>query len=156
MIMECSPSPRPLALRNPPKTERVLSPTPPPHPQSKRDKRRTALSDRLAEINESFSQNRDSHYRQQLQALQIDMGLIVRAKPYAETPLEDSAEVIEGLVSAATGNGTAKTSGMSHLGGGHRRQDGEVAALAGKVYAAFVEEVNDAMEQRDAELALLQ
>ncbi|KAH0533914.1 hypothetical protein FGG08_007467 [Glutinoglossum americanum] len=152
--MECSPSPRPLALRNPPKPDRVLSPTPPPHPQSKRDKRRTALSDRLVEINESFSQNQDTHYRQQLQALQIDMGLIVRARPYAENSLEDSAETVEGLVTAATG-GSTKGPGMNHLNG-HRRQESEIAALAGKVYAAFLEEVNDAMEQRDADLVLLQ
>ncbi|KAI9765152.1 MAG: hypothetical protein M1840_007745 [Geoglossum simile] len=152
--MECSPSPRPLALRNPTRTERMLSPTPPPLPQSKRDKRRNLLSDRLTEINESFSQNRDSHYRQQLQALQIDMGLIVRAKPYAENPLEDTAEAVEELVAVATGGG-AKGLGTNHLSG-NRRQESEMAALAGKVYAAFVEEVNDAMEARDAELALLQ
>ncbi|KAI9783972.1 MAG: hypothetical protein M1839_002917 [Geoglossum umbratile] len=152
--MECSPSPRPLALRNPSRAERVLSPTPPPQPQSKRDKRRALLSDRLTEINESFSQNRDNHYRQQLQALQIDMGLIVRAKPYAENPLEDTAEAVEGLVAVATGGGT-KGAGTAQVGS-LRRQESDIAALAGKVYAAFVEEVNDAMEARDAELALLQ
>jgi hypothetical protein len=82
------------------------------------------------------------------------MGLIVRAKPYAENPLEDTAEAVEGLVAVATGGG-AKGSGTNHLSG-HQRQESEIAALAGKVYAAFVEEVNDAMEARDAELALLQ
>jgi hypothetical protein len=112
------------------------------------------LSDRLTELNESFAQNQDSHYRQQLQALQIDMGLIVRARPYAEDSLEDSPEAVEGLVAAATG-GSTKGSGVNNLSS-HRRQESEIAALAGKVYAAFVEDINDAMEQRDADLVLLQ
>src|SRR2546430_1815271 len=100
--MAFSPSPRPSpALRNPGKVDRVLSPSPPPQPLSKRDKRRSALSARYNDIPESFSRDRDIHYRQQLQAIQIDMGLITKANPYADYPLDDSTEAIDDLVAAA-------------------------------------------------------
>ena len=138
---------------NGPSHEQNFTPTPPPVPLSKRDKRRSALSDKLNELTASFSHNRDRHYRQQLQALQVDMTLIMRADPYSQGPLDDSGEDIANLVAAATG-GAAFVSG----GGlsGHRRGDLDGTALAGMWYAKFVEETNDAMELRDTCLTMLE
>src|SRR5699024_1955426 len=61
-------------------------------PISKRDKRRSALQERLQDLTASFSQNRDAQFRQQLHALQCDMTLINNADPYVPGPLPDSAE----------------------------------------------------------------
>ncbi|KAI9811767.1 MAG: hypothetical protein M1827_005312 [Pycnora praestabilis] len=134
------------ALQNP----HTFSATPPPQPLSKRDKRRNLLSDRLNDLTASFAQNRDTHYRQQLQALQIDMNLIMRAEPYSGTPLADTGdEIAEMVTSAVTGNN-------SHNGmNGQRRSEGDGAALAGRWYAKFAEDVNNAMEDRDAGLTML-
>src|SRR4051794_33553480 len=92
------------------KPDRRQSPTPPQQPISKRDKRRGQLSERLSEITNSFQLNRDSHYRQQLHALQIDMTLIMGADPYTNGPLDDSPENIAKMIADLTGklqNGAA-------------------------------------------------
>jgi hypothetical protein len=62
-------------------------------PISKRDKRRSALQERLQDLTASFSQNRDAQFRQQLHALQCDMTLINNAAldlllPWADLELD--------------------------------------------------------------------
>ncbi|KAI9824000.1 MAG: hypothetical protein M1819_001088 [Sarea resinae] len=147
--MAYSPSPQ-MPQAAPPggahRADGVFSATPPLQPLSKRDKRRSLLSDRLNELTASFTQNRDTHYRQQLQALQIDMNLIMRADPYANSPLDDSGEDIAELISATMG-GSAN---------GQWKPEGDVAALAGRWYAKFVDDVNNAMEDRDVALTMLE
>lgn len=140
--MAYSPSPHPSPIMTMtgtmgPQHESPFTPTPPPIPLSKRDKRRSALSDKLNELTASFAQNRDGHYRQQLQALQIDMTLVMRADPYLENPLDDSGEDIANLVAASTGGASTGT-------------------LAGKCYAQFVDEINNAVEERDTDLTRLE
>lgn len=115
-------------------------------PQSKRDKRRTALQERLQELTASFSQNRDVEFRQQLHALQCDMTLINSADPYAAGPLPDSADEIALLIEKSLGGGSTSSSGSFAR---------EMAGLAGTWYSRFVQEVNRAKEDRDAELAFL-
>ena len=134
-----------------------FTPTPPPIPLSKRDKRRSALSEKLNELTASFSQNRDSHYRQQLSALQIDMTLIMRADPYADSPLDDSGEDITDMIVAAMG-ATAQTA-PNGAGAGQpeqRRPEIDAGGLAGRWYSKFVEDVNNAAENRDAALTMLE
>ncbi|KAI9815576.1 MAG: hypothetical protein M1832_005437 [Thelocarpon impressellum] len=134
--------------------EQHFTPTPPPQPLSKRDKRRGALSEKLNDLTASFSQNRDGHYRQQLQALQVDMTLIMRADPYDDSPLDDSGDEIADMVAAAMGGG-----GRGDVGGGQpgqRRPEPDGSALAGRWYSRFVEEVNNAAEGRDVELTMLE
>ena len=121
---------------------------------SKRDKRRNLLSNQLNELTTSFANNRDVHYRQQLQALQIDLNLIMRANPYKDIPLDDSGEEVHNLSIAAIG-------GNSHVNinvmtSASRHTDLDVAALAGRWYAQYVEEVNDAVELRDTHLTMLE
>lgn len=120
--------------------ERNQSNTPPPLPLSKRDKRRTQLSERLAEITAMFSANRDQHYREQLGAIQVDMSLIMHADPYSNVPLPDTGDEIADLVQSVAGGNSQFM--MQAMNGG-------VVSIAGKIYSDFAGEVNDAMEERD-------
>lgn len=127
------------------KVERQHSNSPPLQPQqlSKRDKKRTVLADRLAEITMSFSANRDQHYRTQLQAIQIDCNLIAEADIHSRQPLPDSAEEIDELVR----NNIQKTM-MKSIGA-------EPPLRAGRIYSDFAKEINDSQEQRDAAMVIL-
>ncbi|CBF83251.1 protein sds3 [Aspergillus nidulans FGSC A4] len=109
-------------------------------PLSKRDKRRSALQERLHDLTASFSQNRDTQFRQQLHALQCDMTLINNADPYNPGPIPDSAEEIAQLIESTVGGGQFAR---------------EMASLAGMWYARFVQEVNQVKAERDADLAML-
>ncbi|KAF2787047.1 hypothetical protein K505DRAFT_379846 [Melanomma pulvis-pyrius CBS 109.77] len=117
-----------------------------PQPQvSKRDKRRNMLAEKLAEMMASFSDNRDSHYRAQLAALQADINLILKADPYANKPLDDDGEEASELIAQIMGSNvpSAPSAGTDYI------------AQVGKHYARFVEAVNDAMEERDYNLTML-
>lgn len=160
--MAYSPSPQPsptLAVMGARSNDQIFTPTPPPIPLSKRDKRRSILSEKLNELTTSFANNRDSHYRQQLQALQIDLNLIMRADPYRDAPLDDSGDDIAELVLAAMGgNAQSGVNGAGAVAGPpmYPRPDKDVAALAGRWYAQYVEDVNDAVELRDTNLTMLE
>ncbi|KAI4139131.1 MAG: hypothetical protein LQ341_004340 [Variospora aurantia] len=123
-----------------------LSPTPPP--LSKRDKRRNAMMDRLQEISSNFAENRDYHYRRQLQELQCDLNLITRAEPYRNQPLE---EVVDDA------NDDTSVSAAGTRGGQYGPTTGanERQPKVGKWGRRFIEEVNYAMEDRDAQLSLV-
>lgn len=115
------------------------SPSPPAQPLSKRDKRRNQHVAHQQDLYNELSANREQHYREQLIALQHDMSLISQADPYDPEPLEDSPEEVARIAELAA-SGTPYQSQMS--------------SLAGKWYAEFVHEVNDAKEAK--ELALIQ
>ena len=117
-----------------------------PQPQvSKRDKRRNMLAEKLSEMMASFSDNRDSHYRAQLAALQADINLILKADPYANEPLEDGGDEAAELITQIMGSNvpTAPSAGTDYV------------AQCGKHYARFVDAVNDSMEERDYNLTML-
>lgn len=103
------------------------------------------LADKLAEMMASFSDNRDSHYRAQLAALQADLNLIMKADPYANKPLEDRGEESAELITHIMGNNvpSAPSAGTDYI------------AQCGKHYSRFVDAVNDAMEERDYNLTML-
>ncbi|KAE8445159.1 hypothetical protein EG329_013655 [Mollisiaceae sp. DMI_Dod_QoI] len=107
--------------------------------QTKRDKRRGQLMDRLRDMTEAFSANRDLHYREQLQAIQVDMNLITRADLYGES-LPDKPENIDKMVEDEVRVMSMK--GMSD----------RIPLRAGKIFADFVEDVYDAKEERDSTL----
>jgi flagellar biosynthesis chaperone FliJ len=112
---------------------------------SKRDKRRNQLAEKLEGMMNSFSDNRDSHYRAQLSALQADISLITKADPYANKPLEDDGEEAKDLIAQVMGGSTpvAPSAGTDYV------------AQVGKHYARFVDAVNDALEERDYNLTQL-
>jgi hypothetical protein len=103
------------------------------------------LADKLSEMMATFSDNRDSHYRAQLAALQADINLIMKADPYKNEPLEDSGQEASELISQIMGNNvpTAPSAGTDYV------------AQCGKHYSRFVDAVNDAMEERDYNLTML-
>lgn len=115
----------------------------PPVPISKRDKRRNLLADRLTELSQDFKGNRDGYYRSQLHAIQTDVQLIMDADVYdEENPLPDLAEDIRKLVHRVK-NTIHQSNGMAS----------EVSPIAGKLYSEFIQEIQDALEKRDAELS---
>lgn len=135
-------------LSRPPSPHTMSYPNPPPlspgggagGAPSKRDKRRTALQERLQELTGQFSNNRDTQFRQQLHALQCDMTLINNADPYVTGPLPDSAESIATLIEDTVGGGSKFAK--------------EMAGIAGSWYSRFVQQVNEIKEKRDAELVM--
>jgi hypothetical protein len=140
MVRNGSPSP----ADNFPLGHSATSPQPQPQP-SKRDKRRNMLAEKLSEMMATFSDNRDSHYRAQLAALQADMNLIMKADPYKNEPLEDNGQEASELIAQIMGNNipTAPSAGTDYV------------AQCGKYYSRFVDAVNDAMEERDYNLTML-
>ncbi|KAI7541788.1 hypothetical protein KC316_g15383, partial [Hortaea werneckii] len=132
------------------------SPSPPPaaaittqQPMTKRDVRRNRIMERLNQMMDSFSSNQHAHYRAQLQAVQVDMTLVLRADPYESGPLADSGDEVKALIEEVTGGGA----GLGGEGGEAAERD--FASMAGKRYKEFAGEVNDCLEKRDAELTSL-
>jgi hypothetical protein len=127
------------------------SPSPPPaathQPLTKRDVRRNRIMERLEAMMNQFDGNQNQHYRAQLQAVQVDMTMVVRADPYEETPLPDDGEWISEKVEETVGAGT--------LDGYTEEARTDFRAMAGKRYAEFATRVNDSLEKRDAELTAL-
>ena len=136
-----------------------LSPSPTPHPahlhlhqqpQSKRDKRRNALSDKLNLLTRSFHnptnpRTRDQHYRAQIAALQVDMQLISRADVSGRNRrlMDDSGETIQREFDEALAKMCMRSLDVNAEGTG------------GRWYAEFLRNVNDGMEERDTQLTLL-
>ena len=118
---------------------RRLSLSPPPNmaPLSKRDKKRSAIENRLKEISTNFTMNRDVNLRNQLNALSRDILYINQADPYQDKPLDDSPDDLSFDMSGAPPSASV---------------DGDSRAPLGKHAVQFVNDVNDAMEERDANL----
>jgi hypothetical protein len=132
------------------------SPSPQSHqqPLTKRDVRRNRIMERLQGMISSFSANQNQHYRAQLQGVQVDMTLVLRADPYtAEGVLEDGHEDIRALVETIMKGDVNGNGGVSLPTDDAAKND--YWSLAGKRYAEFVREVNEAVEERDADLTAL-
>lgn len=124
------------------RVDRQQSNSPLPQQQlSKRDKRRTQLQDRLHEMNLGFSANRDRHYRTQLQSIQVDINLITNAEPHGSRVLPDKPHEIDNLVKEEIRRMMMKSIGE------------DAPLQAGKIYADFAKEINDAIEEKDTMLA---
>ena len=137
------PSPEMSPAMGAQRIDRQHSNSPLPEQQlSKRDKRRTTLANRLAEITAQFADNRDVHYRNQLQALQIGINLVVEAPAHGDDLLPDKPDEIDKLVRDNLQKNLMKSIGT------------DVPLRAGRVYADFAKEVNDAMEDRDTVLSM--
>jgi len=123
-----------------------MSPSPQPQPMTKRDKRRNNIAERLQEMISTFSQDTHQHYRAQLQAIQVDMTLVLRADNYENRPLDDSPQAIEELITSLTGG---------NVPAGDKAAKDDFMAMAGKRYYEYCQEINRAQEQRDADLTAL-
>ncbi|KAL9126869.1 MAG: hypothetical protein Q9217_004150 [Psora testacea] len=130
-----------------------LSPSPPlQQPLNKRDKKRMAMADRLAEISNNFAENRDIYYRERLRSFHADVAYINNAQLYDNQYLDDTGvDPPEELIPSVAGStqGSVRTTQQAQLHGIGKIQ---MPASLGRHAATFVQEVNDALEQKDADL----
>lgn len=111
-------------------------PAPPARNESKRERKRQLLHDRLQQMSENFSRGRDSAYREQLQKIQLDTNLIMRVDPYCERPLEALDLEQTDLPLGNTDPATART----------------LLEMAGPRFRDFVHDIEDLVEERDYEI----
>ena len=97
------------------------------------------LAERLEQMTTAFSSNRDVHYREQLQAIQIDMNLIMEANPFTQVPVVADPAGIDDLVKAQMAK-------MKNVGP-------NPPPRAGRMYADWAQSINDGLEEKDAALA---
>jgi hypothetical protein len=116
---------------------------PPVQPISKRDKRRTALLDRLHDITNQFSANKDQYYREQLGIIQQDVALILHAIPYVDDPTKESSAELLAVIHKLTRGDQRVIQAL---------KDGDLKSIGGKIYQQFQDDVHDAMERRDTSL----
>lgn len=112
---------------------------------SKRDKRRATVLEKLTDMVDTFSKDQHQHYRAQLQAIQVDMTLILNADPYESAPLDDSPQATEEQIERLT---------QGNIPSGKAARD-DFLAMAGRRYNEYAQRINHAMEQRDADLTAL-
>ncbi|KAI0193679.1 deacetylase complex subunit [Xylaria flabelliformis] len=119
-----------------------------PQPQqSKRDKKRQVLSDRLSALSEQFNREKDRHYREELQKIQVDVNLVSRVDPYADRPLDEiDRERRERELSQAT-NG-ASNNASNNANAPHR----SLLEMAGPTFQEWIREVEDLLETRDYDM----
>lgn len=135
--------------------DQISGSPPAQQPVNKRDKRRIAMADRLTEISNNFAEHRDVYYRKQLSTLQQDINYINKAKLYDDKPLPESGE---DNLEEANASAAASTSGsIRHTQQGHLNDSAKLQAApqTGRHTAQFVQEVNDAMEKKDVDLAVV-
>ena len=106
------------------------------------------LQDRLAEISQNFAENRDANYRKQLQQYQVDINFINNAQLYGDKPLLEPGEDDGDEVGVNGAVGTRHQ--QPGLVNGNARL--EAPPKTGRYAVRFVQEINDAMEERDANL----
>lgn len=114
--------------------------SPQPAAQSKRDRKRQALMERISTMTDKFHRERDMTYRDQLQKIQFDVNLVQRFDPYDTKVLE----VIAQLQQEHT-----QTQGPPVNAEDAR----SLLDMAGIRFGDFVIEVEDLVEIRDFQLA---
>ncbi|KAM0516074.1 hypothetical protein ACHAPE_005697 [Trichoderma viride] len=113
--------------------------SPGPASQSKRDRKRQALIERLSVMNDKLQRDRDLTYRDQLQKIQYEVGLVQRFDPYASNALEKAAELLQEHRQAQ--------GPPVHADGARSLMD-----MAGIRFPDFIDEVEDLIEIRDFQL----
>lgn len=123
-------------LTGPPqKTNRAQSPP----AQSKRERKKAIIVEKLTALTQDMSRDRDRSYREELQKIQADVHLVSRVDPYTERPLDEIDSTLQELAQA-NANGTADRSTRTLL------------EMAGPSFQEWVEHVKDMLEVRDYEL----
>ncbi|KAG6324928.1 hypothetical protein E4U22_006716 [Claviceps purpurea] len=113
--------------------------SPAPAAQSKRDRKRQALMDRLATMTERFQREQDLTYRDQLQKIQYETNLVQRFDPYASNALEVSAKLQQEH---------RQTQGPPVLAENGR----SLMDMAGIKFPKFLDEIEDLIEIRDFQM----
>lgn len=117
----------------------------PPTTMSKRDKRRTMLQERLDSMIANFGHNLRPHYDAMSNAIQVDIALIMRERPYENKPLDDDVDVINQKVLDITGGKIP----ADPVAADNFKHD------VGTQYTKFIIAVNDSMEEKDIALTML-
>ena len=107
------------------------------------------MEDRFAQIGHDFDENRDLYYRKQMHNFHIDIDYIRNADPYANKPLDGLPDDVseEGTTSAA-GSTQGSLKALSQNGNTWL----DIPLRSGAYANQFAQEINNAMEQRDADL----
>ncbi|KAH7155283.1 Sds3-like-domain-containing protein [Dactylonectria estremocensis] len=114
--------------------------SPQPASQSKRDRKRQVLMERLASMNDKFQRERDMTYRDQLQKIQFDTSLVQRFDPYDPKVLEVISEM--------------QKEHKQTQGPPVNAEDARsLLDMAGIRFSDFIDEVEDLVEIRDFQLA---
>ncbi|KAI1480664.1 hypothetical protein K445DRAFT_318580 [Daldinia sp. EC12] len=116
-----------------------------PAPQSKRDKRRQVVNDRLAVLADKFSRDKDKHYRDELHKIQIDVNLVGRVDPYADRPLDAIDREYREIQQATN----AQQAANSTSNGSPKRS---LLEMAGPTFSEWVHQIEDLVEHRDYEM----
>ncbi|CAN8103727.1 unnamed protein product [Discula destructiva] len=109
---------------------------PPARNESKRERKRQLLQDRIQQLSDNFSRGRDSAYREQLQKIQLDTTLIMRVDPYVARPLDAVADDESDMPLQNTDPETAKT----------------LLNMAGPRFREWKQDIEDLIEERDYEI----
>lgn len=111
-----------------------------PAPQSKRDRKRQVLADKINSLQEKFNRDRDLGYRDQLQKVQLDTNLVQRIDPY------DSEDVLRVIASLRREHD--ETQSHEPLADSSRT----LLQMAGPKFEDFVQGIEDLVEYRDFHL----
>ena len=136
--MAYSPSPTMAKSSGPMQLSRTMAASPPP--LNKREKRKMAFEERFNEIGQTFARNRNNQYWAQNHSVQAALTYITKQDSYRDRPLEDWPTDIKDSVNAIINNNV------------HRKGNPEAAPRAAQFVASYAEEINRAMETRDAQL----
>lgn len=110
--------------------------SPAPASQSKRDRKRQVLLDRLSNMNERLQRERDLTYRDQLQKIQFEINLVQRFDPY-------DADVLEKISDLQNEHKQAQGPPV------HADNARSLMEMAGIRFPDFIAEVEDLVEIRD-------
>lgn len=113
--------------------------SPPPAAQSKRDRKRQMLLDRLNGMNERFQREKDMTYRDQLHKIQLDTTLVQRFDPYSPTALDIIADL-------------QKEHDQNHGPSVQAEGARSLLDMAGIKFHNFMGEIEDLIELRDYQL----
>lgn len=142
--MATSPTPPPSMMAD----DRQMRGNSPPQQISKRDKKRSQLVEKIDDIVKAFSKNKDTEYRNQLQAIQVDINIILSTEPH------DVRKVMNGHADEIL------TLLMGYNGGDPEQMKQQIenfnlAELTGKIFQDFMRDVEKAEEIRDTHLTML-
>ncbi|RDA87931.1 hypothetical protein CP532_1687 [Ophiocordyceps camponoti-leonardi (nom. inval.)] len=105
--------------------------------QSKRDRKRQAVMDRLAVLTERFQHDKDSAYRDQLQRIQLELNRMQKFDPYASNAIEVAADIQRECRQTPAVRADSARSLMD---------------MAGMQFPQFMSDVQDVLEARDFQL----
>ncbi|CAJ2511659.1 Uu.00g072840.m01.CDS01 [Anthostomella pinea] len=120
-------------------TNRATRQSPQPQ-QSKRDKKRQVMNDRLNTLAEQFSRDKDRQYREELHKIQVDVNLVGHFDPYVDRPLDGIDCLCEQSQANGASNANANTNNRSLL------------YMAGPTTEDWTRTVEDHLETRDYDM----